>query len=150
MMVWVLRRLGVQEAGGIFTEKTQRHLHEAEAVEVFSLGGANAGDGPFHNAPILGSAVITSKRMRKRLLNRILLANRYNIGGFLCLGAEYGVRVRSSGTIIDLTFCFDCHKVWVKGTEKYDDCGSTVGFPITLLNTILKKAGVPLPPRQPH
>src|SRR5262249_39837538 len=95
--VWALQRLGIVDMRGVqvLPEETQRLLREAAEVEVFSLGGANAGSGPFHNAEILGSVVVTNKGLRRQLIKRILLANRYNIGGLLCLGAEYGVRVRS-------------------------------------------------------
>jgi hypothetical protein len=149
-MVWILRRLGVMEASGVLSVTTQRILREAETVEVFSLGGADAGSGPFHNAPVLGSVVVASKRLRQRLINRILLANRYNIGGLLCLGAEYGVRVRTGEATYDLTFCFGCAQVWVRGPNGYQECGNITALPIALLNRILRKAGIPIPPRNEH
>lgn len=147
-LTWILQRVGLVDMTSVrlLSETTRRLLSQAESVEVFSLGGADAGGGAFHNAPILGSVVVANKAVRKRLLNRILLANRYNMGGFLCLGAEYGVRVRAGETVLDLTFCFDCAQVWVNGSKDYHDQGTIAAFPVSLLKVILIRAGIPLPP----
>jgi hypothetical protein len=149
-MVLVLRRFRLLESRGAFSTTTQRVLREAETIEVLSLGGAQAGDGPFNNAPILGSAVVTNRKLQRRLINRVLMGNRYNIGGLLCLGAEYGLRVKSKGTTLELTFCFDCSQVWVSGPNGYRDSGYTAPFAVGLLQGILTQAGIPLPPPQKH
>jgi hypothetical protein len=152
VFVWVLQRLGwgSPESVSLFSEPTRRLLREADEIEVFSLGGADAGSGPFHNAPVLGSIVVASKRLQRRLISRILIANRYNMGGFLCLGAEYGVRIQAGEKRLDLTFCFDCGRVWVHGTDGYHDSGSIAAYPVSLLKRVLTEAGVPLPPPQHH
>jgi hypothetical protein len=149
---WLLRRFGVvdQYSVWVLPEATRRLLGTAEAVELFSLGGVTERETAFHGADILGSVVITDAATRRRVLNRILVANRYNIGGMLCLGAEYGVRVRAGETTLDLTFCFDCAKVWVNGPKEYCGIGTTASFPATLFKRILTRAGIPLPPRREH
>lgn len=125
-------------------------LRRPEHVEIFSLGGLGEHDGPFLGADSLGSVVIQSSRVRKRLMNRILLGNRYNIGGLMCLGAEYGVRVRAGEISLDLTFCFDCSQMWVAGPTGYAGGGTIAGYPVSLLNKILTQAGIPLPPPRKH
>ena len=149
-VIWILRRLGVSTAREILSPPTQKLIREAETVEVFSLGGVGEGKGSFFGAPVLGSVVVASKRVRKRLVNRILLANRYNIGGFKCLGAEYGVRIRVGDVTYDLTFCFGCSQVWVNGSDGHYEYGSIAAFPIPLLDKILTDAGVPIPPPTEH
>lgn len=149
-IIWALRCVGIAKAQGVLSTQARAALRAAEMVEVFSLGGAGAGSGPFHGAPVLGSVIVTSARLRRRLLNRILLANRYNIGGFMCLGAEYGVRLHARGITYDLTFCFDCAQVWANGSDGYSECGNIAAFPIPILDGVLTTAGVPLPPSTNH
>ncbi len=152
VLTWAFHRFSSEARNSVhlFSDATQQLLRNANEIEVFSLGGANAGIGPFHNARILGSAVIESKRLQKQLINRILIANRYNGGGFKCLGAEYGVRIRAEEGALDFTFCFDCGRVWVSGPDGFYDSGSTATSPASLMDQVLTKAGVPLPPSQHH
>jgi hypothetical protein len=150
VIVLVLRRLGMVESGRTFKATTQRLLREAESIEVLSLGGADTGSGPFHNALILGRAVVSSRKLQRRLTKRLLMANRYNMGGSLCLGAEYGLRVQSRDTTLELTFCFDCSQVWVVGPNGYRDGGCTAAFAARPLIEVLTQAGVPLPPPRTH
>jgi hypothetical protein len=148
----VVRRLGLIHPASIhlLPGETQRFLRQADAVEVFSLAGETGGEGQFQGAKVLGSVVVENAGVRRRLMDRIILANRYSLGGLLCLGAEYGVRVRHGAAILDLTFCFDCSQVWVHGSDGYYDGGTVASFPVSFLNTILTKAGIPLPPPQEH
>jgi hypothetical protein len=148
----VVRRLGLvpEYSVHLFSRKTQRLLMRAESVEVFSLTEELSTDGPFHGARVIGSVVVKSARDRKRLMNRIILANRYSLGGLKCLGSEYGVRVVAGETTLDLTFCFHCSQVWIAGPNEHAQGGTVAPFLVPLLNAILTKAGVPLPPPREH
>jgi hypothetical protein len=145
---WVLELFRVSTRRGILSAETRELIRNAERVEVFSLAGVGAGSGPFHNAPILGSVVVECPRERRRLLRRILLANRFNLGGFLCLGAEYGIRLTYRDTTRELTLCFDCSNVWVTGPNGHYESGNVMPYPVPLLETILRRAQIPLPPRK--
>ncbi len=145
---WLLELLRVSTPRGVLSAETRELIRNAERVEVFSLAGVGTGSGPFHNAPILGSVVVDNPRERRRLLRRILLANRFNLGGFLCLGAEYGICLTHRDTTCELTLCFDCCNVWVSGPNGPDESGNIIGFPIPLLESILRRARIPLPPRK--
>ena len=98
---WVLRRLGLVDIESVhrLPKSIRAQLHEAKAVELFSLGEMNTKNKAFFGAEIIGSVVIENQRERNRLLERILIANRFNIGGFMCLGAEYGLRVQTKEKI---------------------------------------------------
>jgi hypothetical protein len=152
LFISVFRRLGVSclKPDGILPESIQLFLRDAESIEVFSLAGVTSADTAFLGAVVLGSVVVEDRRTRKKLINRILLANHYNLGGFLCLGAEYGVRARIKERTLDMTFCFDCSKVWVTSPNESRKTGTIAGFPSLLMNKTLKRAGIPLPPRQEY
>lgn len=145
---WLLELLRVSTRRGVLSAETRELIRNAERVEVFSLAGLGDGKGPFHGAPILGSVIVEDPRERRRLLRRILLANRFNLGGFLCLGAEYGIRLTYRDTTCDLTLCFDCDKVWVNGPNERHESGNVMSFPISLLDSTLRRAQIPLPPRK--
>ena len=152
-ILWLLQRTGLADRRSVWLlpEATRKLLLKVDSVEVFSLGGVSTDDaGPFPGAVSLGSVVVESKRVRKRLLRRILLSNKYNIGGLLCLGAEYGVRVTAGEITLDFMFCFDCSKVWVSGPEGYRGIGTIAPFPVPLLNRLLTEAGIALPPPTEH
>ncbi len=149
---WLLQRFGIPDQHSIWLlpEATRKLLREAESIEVFSLGGiADEGyEGTFPNAIVLGSVTVESKRLRKQLVSRMLAANKYNLGGMMCLGAEYGVRVKVGEITLDFMYCFDCYKVFVSGHKDYAATGTTSPLPVPLLNKLLTNAGIPLPPRK--
>jgi hypothetical protein len=149
VIVWVLHRLGVidRQAVWLLPAGVRSHLENADEVELFALDGATARPTAFIGAGALGSVVVSSPRTRRRLIRRVLLANRYSIGGMLCLGAEYGLRVRTGDVTLDLTFCFDCSKVWVSGPDAFHCTGTIAAFPVLLMNVVLDRAGIPRPPQ---
>lgn len=148
--IWLLQqcRLLNRDRASLFPEVTLCLIKESSSLELFSLAGLEGGAGAFDGATILGSVVIDDARIRTKLIRRILMANRYNIGGMKCLGAEYGVRLESNGTTVDLTFCFDCSNVWVTAPSNLATLGTTSMFPVPLMRRLLKKADIPLPPPQ--
>jgi hypothetical protein len=149
---WVLQRIGLADKNSVWLlpEATRELLGNADSIEVFSLGGiADEGyEGTFPNAIVLGSVTVASQRVRRQLVRRMLAANKYNLGGMMCLGAEYGVRVTSGEIVLDFMYCFDCCKVFVSGHKDYCGTGTTSPLPVPLLNKLLTKAKIPLPPRK--
>jgi hypothetical protein len=155
VFVWVFRQLGLVEAKSahLLSGRVRTLLRKAEAVELFSLGGIaeeRPGEARFQGALVLGSVAISRKSSQRRLLSRVLLANRYNLGGFRCLGAEYGLRIRAGEITLDLQFCFGCGQVWVYGSDGSYENASVAGYPVSLMDQLLKRAGVPLPPPMEH
>jgi len=132
----------------LLEDATRRLIREAKRVEVYSLDYSSPTEStPFQGAKVLGSALVEDRRTRTRLIDRILFANKHNIGGMKCLGAEYGVRIETDLKTLEVTFCFDCSQVWVHGSDGSYDNGTTASYPVEIMNRILKRNGVPLPPQ---
>jgi hypothetical protein len=129
-------------------ESTCRVLARADMIEVLSLADRKSSlpEEQFFGCAVLGRTTVSDPRARQKLIGRLLLANRYNLGDTVCFDGEYGIRASAGGKIVELAICFDCAVVMFQGPDGLGGSGSIGPWPVSLMRAIVKRAGIPLPP----
>jgi hypothetical protein len=150
VLIWF--RPSIAQGRCVFPEPVRRLIESATAVEVHyaELGSEGPPEPGQLGTPMgfrsLGSVRLASDRDRRRVVRSVLRANRECLGGFLCLDAEYGLRLESPVGPAELTICFHCMQVWVKaGVEDTGRFYPISWRPQPLLDGLLRAAGVPAP-----
>lgn len=125
----------------------RRLLARADTIEVLSLeeSAAHPTGEQFLGLDVLGRTKITNGRTRRKLIRRILLANRYNLGSIKCIAGGYGIRAVAEDKTVELALCFLFSHVTFHGPDGECGIGSIGPWPLPLLEKIVKRANIPLP-----
>ena len=153
VLIWF--RPSIAQGRRVFPENIRRLIEQATMVEVHyaELGSDEPPQPGQLGTPMgfrsLGMVRLDSERDRRKVIWSVLKANRECLGGFLCLDAEYAVRFESKMGRAELTICFWCMQVWVKADAEAANRFYPISRrPLSLLDGLLQKAGVPNPIRE--
>jgi hypothetical protein len=132
-------------------DKAKSILDKADQVVLFSLEPVHrkkVKDG-FHGwMMILGQTAIKGADVRSQILTALYqgIANRDGKGAE-CFDPRHGIRATANGKTVDLVICFECNWVYVyyDNDENRQHVAETTRDPQSILDKVLKDAGVPLP-----
>jgi len=124
-------------------------LEQADHFELLSLNPhypCEAAEGDYHGYRVLGTAVITDAKTRKKLVSafkRAVAENQDYIAA--CFNPRHGIRVTRNEKQADFVICFGCDQVQVFGEVQGE-------FLITssaraLFDSVLRGSGIPLADR---
>jgi hypothetical protein len=153
-LIWFWPNIG--SGRRVFPESIRRLIERATTVEVHyaELDSESSLPSEQLGTPMgfrsLGMVRLGSERVRQGVIRSILKANGECLGGFMCLDAEYALRLESELGRAELMICFWCMQVWVEtGAEATGQWYPISRRPQRLLDSLLRAGGVPQPaPRE--
>lgn len=131
----------------------QDALRAAKLLELHSLDPLphqSGGGSTFQNWTDLGQTDVSATAVRARLLDALDAGIAENDGvANKCFDPRHGLRAIHNGKTYDVVICFHCFQVqWYIDDVRQPDFLLT-GSPQPVFDTILRDAGVPLPPSAP-
>jgi hypothetical protein len=131
-------------------DKAKAILDKADQVVLLSLepdDRKKVKDG-FHGWMILGQTAIKGADVRSQILTALYQGIAKSDGnGAKCFDPRHGIRATANGKTVDLVICFECNWVYVyyDNDENRQHVAVTTREPQSVLDKVLKGAGVPLP-----
>lgn len=120
-------------------------LEQADAVEVYSLGGeTNEKDG-WHGAKVLGKTTVKGEKAQKELSDVVKKGVAEGDRGARCFIPRHGLRVTHESKTYDLVICFECGWLYLYTDKSAKPQIFLISAsPEKPLNKILTDAKVPL------
>jgi hypothetical protein len=119
-------------------------LERADHFELLSLNPhyqQRAAEDDFHGYQIRGTAVITDRETRKKLISAFQEGVAENQGIMAaCFNPRHGIRVTRKGKQVDFVICFECAQVQLHGAVEAEFLISN--SPEALFDSVLLRAGV--------
>ena len=125
-------------------------LAKAETFELLSLSPEELEkppEGAFHRWRVLGRTSVKDVDVRKRLVTAVEKGVAEATGPAKCFDPRHGVRVTRGGTTTDLAICFHCRQLYVYRGETVGELVYVSPAPESVLDKVLKDAGVTLAPK---
>jgi hypothetical protein len=125
-----------------------RALNSAEQYELLSLQPLLS-QPDFYGHEILGRVLIKDVATRKKLTSALQWGARQSDGTRMaCFNPRHGIRVTRGGVVTDFVICFECRQVEVWRGGKRLASFLTSDWPQPVFDDVLKRAGVPLAPKE--
>jgi len=123
-------------------------LENGEEFELLSLEPTSTDrDDSFHHWKILGTMQINDLATRKAIIEEFVAGVSRNVSAYSCFDPRHGIRVTWKGVTHDFVICFHCQQIeWYHGSHEAKWILIT-GDPESAFDAILKRAGIPLAPK---